>query len=76
MQAALYCREISGGGRDRVWDRDAVTATGAAYASDDGVVAPLTTTYRVVADIRMLYTHYQTLMSRYKAIYMSTLLIV
>ena len=27
-----------------------------------------TTTYRVVADIRMLNTHYQTLMSRYKAI--------
>ncbi len=27
-----------------------------------------TTTYRVVTEIRMLYTHYQTLMSRYKAI--------
>ncbi len=27
-----------------------------------------TTTYCVVADIRMLNTHYQTLMSRYKAI--------
>ena len=27
-----------------------------------------TTTNRVVADIRMLNTHYQTLMSRYKAI--------
>ncbi len=27
-----------------------------------------TTTNHVVADIRMLYTHYQTLMSRYKDI--------
>ena len=27
-----------------------------------------TTTYRVVADIRMLNTHYHTLMNRYKAI--------
>jgi hypothetical protein len=48
MQGALYCREISGGGRDRVGDRDAVTATGAADASDDGVVAPLLTGYLIV----------------------------
>jgi len=48
MQGALDCREISGGGRDRVGDRDAVTTTGAADASSDGVVAPLLTGYLIV----------------------------
>jgi hypothetical protein len=48
MQGALDCREITGGGRDRVGDRDAVTTTGAADASNDGVVAPLLTGYLIV----------------------------
>ncbi len=48
MQGALDCREISGGGRDRVGDRDAVTTTGAADASDDDVVAPFLTGYLIV----------------------------
>jgi hypothetical protein len=48
MQGALDCREISGGGRDRIGDRDTVATTGAADASNDGVVAPLLTGYLIV----------------------------
>ncbi len=49
MQGALDRREIGGGGRDtRVDDRDAVTTTGAADASDDGVFAPLLTGYLII----------------------------
>jgi hypothetical protein len=48
MQGAFDCREISGGGRDRVGDRDPITTTGTADASDDSVVAPLLTGYLIV----------------------------
>ncbi len=48
MQGVLYCREISGGGRDRVGDCDSVTTAGAADASDDGIVALLLPGYLIV----------------------------
>ncbi len=57
MQGALDCREISGEGRDRVGDRDSVITTGAADASDDGVVAPLLTGYLIVVGRRLGMFH-------------------
>jgi hypothetical protein len=38
---AFNCREVSGGGGNRVLDLDAVTAAGTAYTPDDLVVFPL-----------------------------------
>jgi hypothetical protein len=45
---AFNCREVSGGGGNRVLDLDAVTAAGTAYTPDDRVVFPLFARYLVI----------------------------